>query len=149
MRHAVEQFVGSVLSRRKVRFRSPIVSLNFTSTRSFRPHNGPGTDSTSNRNEYQEYLLWDKGGRRVGLTPLPPSRADCPEIWGPQPLWTLWACTGLYRDCFTFTLHTLVIRKLTVPCRLTRKWCSGIIFVLQITFKLVVEGGYVTSCVWI
>jgi len=26
-------------------------------TKSFRPHYGPGVDSASNRNEYQEYLL--------------------------------------------------------------------------------------------
>jgi len=26
----------------------------------------------------------DKGGRCVGLTTLPPSRADCLEIWEPQ-----------------------------------------------------------------
>jgi len=33
--------------------------------------------SLSNRNEYQEYFLGDKGGRCVGLTTLPPSGADC------------------------------------------------------------------------
>jgi hypothetical protein len=38
-----------------------------------------------------------KGGWCVGLTTLPPSCADCLEIWGqPQP-------QGLYRDCFRFT----------------------------------------------
>jgi hypothetical protein len=31
----------------------------------------------------------------VGLTTLPPSCADCPEIWEPQPLGTLRACPGL------------------------------------------------------
>ena len=36
----------------------------------------------------------DKDGRYVGLT-LPPSRADCLEIWEPQPPGTLWACPGL------------------------------------------------------
>ena len=30
--------------------------------------------------EYQGYLLWDKGGRYVGLTALPHSCADCLEI---------------------------------------------------------------------
>ena len=33
-----------------------------------RPHYGPGIASTSNINEYQEYFLESKGGRRVGLT---------------------------------------------------------------------------------
>ena len=61
----------------------------------FRPHYGPGVDLASNRNEYQEYFLGDKGGRCVGLTTLPRSCADCLEIWEPQPLGTLRACPGL------------------------------------------------------
>jgi hypothetical protein len=39
----------------------------FSLTKSFRPHYGPGIDSTSNRNEYQEYFLRCKAGRCVGL----------------------------------------------------------------------------------
>jgi hypothetical protein len=62
---------------------------------SFRPHYGPGVDSASNRNEYQEYFLGDKGGQCVGLTTLKPSRADCLEIWEPQPPGALRACPGL------------------------------------------------------
>ena len=34
---------------------------------------------------------------------LPPSCADCLEIWKPQPSGTLRACPGMYRDFFTFT----------------------------------------------
>jgi hypothetical protein len=41
---------------------------NFSLTYSFRPHYGPGVDSTCN----------SKGGRCVGLTNLPTSCADCP-----------------------------------------------------------------------
>jgi hypothetical protein len=55
----------------------------------------PGVDSASSRNEYQEYFLGGKGGRCVGLTTLPPSCADCLEIWEPQPTGTLRACPGL------------------------------------------------------
>jgi hypothetical protein len=36
-----------------------------------------------------------KGGRCVGLTTLPPSCADCLEIWEPQIPGTLRACPGL------------------------------------------------------
>ena len=51
-----------------------------------------GVDPASNRNEYQEYFLGGKGGRCVGLTTLPPSRADCLKIWEPKSLGTLRAC---------------------------------------------------------
>jgi len=62
---------------------------------SFRPDYGPGVDSASNRNEYQEYFLGGKGGRCVGLTTLTPSCAKCLEIWEPQPPGSLRACPGL------------------------------------------------------
>jgi hypothetical protein len=35
---------------------------------SFRPHYGPGVESASNTQKYQEYSLGSKGGRCVGLT---------------------------------------------------------------------------------
>ena len=57
-----------------------------------------GVDSASNRNEYQEYFLVGKGGRSVGLTTLPPSCAECLEIWEPQTLGTLKAGPGLQWD---------------------------------------------------
>jgi hypothetical protein len=44
--------------------------------------------------------------RCVGLTTLPPSCADCLEIWEPQPPGTLRVCQGMYWDWFTFTLHS-------------------------------------------
>jgi hypothetical protein len=39
--------------------------------------------------------LGGKGGRCVGLTTLPPSSADCLEIWKPKPRGTLRACPSL------------------------------------------------------
>jgi len=53
---------------------------NFSLTKIFRPHYGPGVDSASNRNDYQEYFLGGKGDRCVRLTTLPPSCADCHDI---------------------------------------------------------------------
>ena len=76
-------------------FDSRLCHWNFSLTQSFRPHIGPGVDSASNRNEYQEYFLEGKGTRCVGLTTLPLSCADCLEIWEPQPLGTRRACPGL------------------------------------------------------
>jgi len=56
----------------------------------------PGVDSASNRNEYQEYFRGGgKSGQCVGLTTLPPSCADCLEIWKPQPSGTLRTRPGL------------------------------------------------------
>jgi hypothetical protein len=56
-----------------------MVSLEFfIDIKSFRSYYGPGVDSASNRNEYQEYFLGGKGGRCVRLTtyhhPVPLSR---------------------------------------------------------------------------
>jgi len=64
--------------RSRVRF--PMVSLEFFIDIILPPALWPLGWSTSNRNEYQEYLLGGKGGRCVGLTTLPPSCADCLEI---------------------------------------------------------------------
>ena len=41
----------------------PMGSSDFSFTYSFRPQYGPGVDSVSITNEYQEYFLWGKGGR--------------------------------------------------------------------------------------
>jgi hypothetical protein len=46
-------------------------------------------------NVYQEYFLGGKSGRCVRLRNLPPSCADCLEIWKPQPTVTLRAYPGL------------------------------------------------------
>ena len=69
-------------------------------TKSFWPHYGPGVNTASNRNEYQGYLLVCKWGWCVGLTTLPPSCADCLEIWKSQPPGTLRAWSGLDRNSF-------------------------------------------------
>ena len=62
---------------------------------------GPGVDSTSNRNEYQEYFLGGKGGRGVQLT-FPIFMYH--KIWKHQSPGTLRVCPGLYSDCYTFYL---------------------------------------------
>jgi hypothetical protein len=33
--------------------------------------------------EYQEYFLGTKDGRCIGLTTVPPSHANCFEVWDP------------------------------------------------------------------
>ena len=51
------------------------ISGFFIDIKFFVSHYGPGVDSASNRNEYQEYFLGGKGGRCIRLTTLPPSCA--------------------------------------------------------------------------
>jgi len=54
-----------------------------------------------------------KGGWCVGLTTLPPSCANCLEIWDPHPPGTLRVCPGLWWDCFTFYhSHIVLIKRL-------------------------------------
>ena len=94
--NAVAQLVKSPHYKLEGRgFDSRWFHWNFSLTLSFRPHCGSRVDSASNRNEYQEYFLGGKGGLCVELTTLPPSCADCLEIWEPQPPGTLRACPGL------------------------------------------------------
>jgi len=87
-------------------------------TKSFRPHYVPGVDSTSNRNEYQEYFGGGGGNdsRCVGLTTLPLSCADCIEILEAQPPGTLRAwCENLYKivsDCVDTVRKFLVLKQL-------------------------------------
>jgi len=44
----------------------------------------------------------DKGSWCIQLTTLPPSCADCLEIWEPRPPGTPRACPSLHRGCCTF-----------------------------------------------
>jgi hypothetical protein len=60
---------ANMLQAGRSRVRVPI-RWNFSS---FQPHYGPGVDSASNRNKYQEPSWGVKGGRRERLTTLPSS----------------------------------------------------------------------------
>ena len=81
------------VGRSRVRF--PMVSLEFFW------HNPSGRTvalgSTQPLTEMgTRNISWGgKDGRCVGLTTLPPSSAECLQIWEPQPPGTLWACPGL------------------------------------------------------
>jgi hypothetical protein len=88
----VAQLVEALLYKPDGRgFDSRWCHWNFSLAYSLRPRYGPGVDSASNRNEYQG----GREGRCVGLTTLPPSCADCLEIWELQPPGTLRVCPGL------------------------------------------------------
>ena len=54
---AVAQWLRCCVTNRKVAGSIPAVSGFFIDIKSFRSHYGPGVDSASNRNEYQDYFL--------------------------------------------------------------------------------------------
>jgi len=59
----------TALQAGRLRVRFPMVSLDFFLLTSFRPHYGPGVDSASNINEYQEYFLGVKAAGAKGWHP--------------------------------------------------------------------------------
>ena len=76
---AVAQWLRCCATNQKVAGSIPAgVSGYFIDINSFRSNYGPGVDSASNRNEYQEFFLGVKSGRCVRLTtyhhPVPLSR---------------------------------------------------------------------------
>jgi hypothetical protein len=58
--HTVAQCLRNCATNRKVAGSIANGVIGFFHWQSFRPHHGPGVDSSSNRNEYQEYFLGAK-----------------------------------------------------------------------------------------
>ena len=127
---AVAQWLRCCATNRNVAGSIPAgVSGFFIDIKSLRSHYGPGVDSASNRNEYQEYFLGGKGGQCVRLTtyhhPVPLSRnLGIITSWNPlghsRPVMGL-----LYLYLFTITTFYLLLEELIL---------SFILFVLR-TYK--------------
>jgi hypothetical protein len=79
-----------VLQAGRSRVRFPMVSLEFFIDNPF-----GRTMALGSTQPLTEMSTRSKGGRCVGLTTLPPSCADCVEMWEPEPPGTLRACPGL------------------------------------------------------
>ena len=111
--HAVAQLVKALHYKPEGRgFDSRWCHFHFSLTQPFLPHHGPGVDSASNRNEYQECFQGSKGGRCVRLTTSSLSCANCLEIWEPHPPGTLRA----FQACNWITLPFLRL------CNLLNGW---------------------------
>jgi len=96
---AVAQWLRCYATNRKVAGSIPAgVIVYFYGIKYFRSHYGPGVDSASNRNEYQEQFLGGKGGRCVRLTtnhhPVPLSR-NLGNLTSWKPLGHIRAVTGV------------------------------------------------------
>ena len=99
---------GTALQAARSRVRFPMASLDF-----FHWHNPSGRTMALGSTEPLKKWVpgmcpGGKGGRCVGLTILPPSCADCLEIWEPQTPGTLRECLGLL---YTFTFTFLTVQK--------------------------------------
>ena len=70
-----------------------------------------GADSASKRNEYQEYFLWSKVGRCIGLTNLPLLCVDCRYIWEPRPSGTPRAGPGVALPLLSYYVNWNTISK--------------------------------------
>jgi len=109
----VAQWLRCCATNRKVAASIPAgVSGFFIDIKSFRSHYGPGVDSASKRNEYQEHFLRGKGGRCVRLTTLPPSCAVVTKSGNLnflEPSGPLQACNGT--DLHIETVIMLTIKS--------------------------------------
>ena len=93
---------GTALQAGRSLVRFPMVSLEFDIDIIFPAAQMALTLTQSLTEMITRNIFW--GGWRWpvrGMTTLPPSCAECLEIWEPQHPGTLRACPDVYRNCFT------------------------------------------------
>ena len=118
--HAAGGAVGwcTALQTGRSRVRFPLVSLEiFIDIKSFRSHYGPGVDSASNRNEYQEYFLGGKAGRCVEADKL--TTFMCQFSWNLGAS-TYWKTEGLSRPVMGLLYLYLYLYLYLLPIVITK-----------------------------
>ena len=99
---------------------------NFSVAYFFRPHYGPGVDSTSNRNEYQVYCLGVKAAGALGCEPY---HHPVPLLWNLGTL-TSWKPLGHSRPVHRTALTYCSLSEVLYPWELeagSRCWPSGVL----------------------
>ena len=113
---AVAQWLRCLLQIGRSLVRSKLVSLEFfTNIKCFRSHYGPGVDSASNRNEYQEHLL-----RVKAAGALPPSCAVVTKSGNIKFL----ESSGPLQACNGIALTFYLVRGIGL-CPFCGRWCIG------------------------
>jgi hypothetical protein len=116
MGHSVAQWLRHCATNRKVAGSIPDGVIGILHWQSFRPHYGPGVDSASNRNQYQEYFLTVKA---AGAESWQPCHLHVPIVLKSgnlsflEPSGPVKACNGI---------------ALPLPCTLSNK-CTSCSFV--------------------
>jgi hypothetical protein len=86
---------GTALQTGRSRVRFPMVSLHYFIDIILPVALGPWSQLNLQQKWVPGIFPGGKGGQCVGLTTLPPSCADCLNIWEPQPPGSLMTCQGL------------------------------------------------------
>ena len=114
---AVVQWLRCCATNRKVAGSTPAgVSGFFIDIKSFQSHYGPGVDSASNRNEYQEYFLGAKAAVRKADN-LPPSCVVVTKSGSLnllEPSRPVQVCNG---TALTYLLFTVTPFSIFQPCQ--------------------------------
>jgi hypothetical protein len=122
--HVMAQLVEELRYKPEGRgFDSRWCHWNFSFSYSFRPNCAPGVESDCNRNEYREYFVGGKGGRRFGLKKISTFMCRLLKSDGLSLLETSWPVQDCKGIVFLLPLHRSV-EIILISVRLRKILCS-------------------------